>query len=312
MFKYSLRRFLIMIPTLLGVFTLIFLIVRVIPGDPAASALGDYASKEAVEALRKRMGLNQPLLQQYFQFLFNLLRGDLGKSMITGESVAKQIRFVLPYSIELTLFAIIFGITLGIPVGIYTALKRNKLVDHLGRIFSLTGLSVPSFYLSILLMLAFAVKLRIFPVIGGGDPTDLLDRLKHLVLPGFALGLIMTASTTRLTRSTILNVLNMDYIRTARAKGLSERIVLFRHVLRSALVPILSIIGIWVVGIIGSSVTTELVFVRPGLGKLLVGAIMQRDYTTVQSIMVIYASIVAVVNLLTDLAYGFVDPRIRY
>lgn len=312
MLKYSLRRLLIMIPTLLGVFTLIFLIVRVIPGDPAASALGDYASKEAVEALRERLGLNQPLLQQYFQFLFNLLRGDLGKSMITGESVARQIRFVLPYSLELTIFAVLFGIILGIPVGIYTALKRNRLADHLGRIFSLTGLSVPSFYLSILLLLLFSVKLRLFPVIGGGDPGDLFDRLRYLVLPGFALGLIMTASTTRLTRSTILNVLNEDYIRTARAKGLSEYIVMFRHVLRSALVPILSIIGIWVVGIIGSSVTTELVFVRPGLGKLLVGAIMQRDYTTVQSIMVIYASIVAFVNLLTDLAYGFVDPRIRY
>jgi ABC-type dipeptide/oligopeptide/nickel transport system permease component len=312
MLKYSLRRLLIIIPTLLGVFTLIFLIVRVIPGDPAASALGDYASKEAVEALRERMGLNQPLLLQYVQFLFNLLRGDFGESMITGESVAKQILFVLPYSLELTLFAIIFGTALGIPVGIYTALKRNRLADHLGRIFSLTGLSVPAFYLSILLLLVFAVKIRIFPVIGGGDPNDLFDRLRHLVLPGFALGLIMTASTTRLTRSTILNVLNEDYVRTARAKGLSERIVLFRHVLRSALVPILSIIGIWVVGIIGSSVTTELVFVRPGLGKLLVGAIMQRDYSTVQSIMVVYASIVAVVNLLTDLAYGFVDPRIRY
>ncbi len=311
MLKYSLRRLLIIIPTLLGVFTLIFLIVRVIPGDPAASALGDYASKEAVEALRERMGLNQPLLLQYVQFLFNLLRGDFGESLITGESVAKQILFVLPYSLELTLFAIIFGTALGIPVGIYTALKRNRLADHLGRIFSLTGLSVPAFYLSILLLLVFAVKIRIFPVIGGGDPHNLIDRLRHLVLPGFALGLIMTASTTRLTRSTILNVLNEDYVRTARAKGLSERIVLFRHVLRSALVPILSIIGIWVVGIIGSSVTTELVFVRPGLGKLLVGAIMQRDYPTVQSIMVVYATIVAVVNLLTDLAYGFVDPRIR-
>lgn len=312
MLKYSLRRLLIIIPTLLGVFTLIFLIVRVIPGDPAASALGDYASKEAVEALRERMGLNEPLLQQYVQFLFNLLRGDFGESLITGESVAKQILFVLPYSLELTLFAIIFGTALGIPVGIYTALKRNRLADHLGRIFSLTGLSVPAFYLSILLLLVFAVKIRIFPVIGGGDPNNLLDRLRHLVLPGFALGLIMTASTTRLTRSTILNVLNEDYVRTARAKGLSERVVLFRHVLRSALVPILSIIGIWVVGIIGSSVTTELVFVRPGLGKLLIGAIMQRDYSTVQSIMVVYASIVALVNLLTDLAYGFVDPRIRY
>jgi len=292
MFKYSVRRCLTMIPTLLGVITLIFLVVRVIPGDPASSALGDYASKGAVDALRERMGLNQPILQQYFKFLLDLLQGNLGKSMITGESVVKQISFVLPYSLELTLFSVILGIIVGIPVGIYTALKRNKLVDHLGRLFSL--------------------KLRLFPVIGGGDPNDLFDRLQYLALPCFALGLIMTASVTRLTRSTILNVLTADYIRTARAKGLSEWIVLFRHVLRSALVPILSIIGIWIIGLIGSSVTTEMVFARPGLGKLLVGAILQRDYTTVQSVMVIYASIVAIVNLLTDLAYGFVDPRIRY
>jgi len=256
--------------------------------------------------------LNQPILQQYFKFLLDLLQGNLGKSMITGESVVKQISFVLPYSLELTLFSVILGIIVGIPVGIYTALKRNKLVDHLGRLFSLTGLSMPAFYLGILLLWVFSIKLRLFPVIGGGDPNDLFDRLQYLALPCFALGLIMTASVTRLTRSTILNVLTADYIRTARAKGLSEWIVLFRHVLRSALVPILSIIGIWIIGLIGSSVTTEMVFARPGLGKLLVGAILQRDYTTVQSVMVIYASIVAIVNLLTDLAYGFVDPRIRY
>jgi len=312
MFKYSVRRCLTMIPTLLGVITLIFLVVRVIPGDPASSALGDYASKGAVDALRERMGLNQPILQQYFKFLLDLLQGNLGKSMITGESVVKQISFVLPYSLELTLFSVILGIIVGIPVGIYTALKRNKLVDHLGRLFSLTGLSMPAFYLGILLLWVFSIKLRLFPVIGGGDPNDLFDRLQYLALPCFALGLIMTASVTRLTRSTILNVLTADYIRTARAKGLSEWIVLFRHVLRSALVPILSIIGIWIIGLIGSSVTTEIVFARPGMGKFLVGAILQRDYTTVQSVMVIYASIVAIVNLLTDLAYGFVDPRIRY
>jgi len=312
MLKYSLRRFLIVIPTLLAVFTLVFVIVRIIPGDPATAALGDYASKQAVEALRERMGLNEPLLQQYFNFLGSLLRGDLGKSLITGQPVTEQIRFVLPFSLELTAFAILFGIVLGIPTGVYTALRRNKLEDHLGRIFSLTGLSVPAFYLSVLLLLLFAVKLRLFPAMGGGDPDDWGDRLQHLILPGVALGLIMTASVTRLVRSAMLNVLGEDYIRTARSKGLKEHVVLFRHALRSALVPILAIIGIWIVGIIGSSVTTELVFVRPGLGKLLVGAIMQRDYTTVQSVMVVYATIVAVVNLITDLTYGFVDPRIRY
>ena len=312
MLKYSVRRILIVIPTLLAVFTLVFVIVRVIPGDPATAALGDYASQEAVEALRERMGLNAPLVEQYLDFLFALLRGDLGNSLITGMSVGEQIRFVLPYSLELTAFAIAIGMVLGIPGGVYTAIKRNRLPDHLGRVFSLVGLSVPAFYLSVLLLLLFAVKLRLFPVMGGGEQGDWGDKLEHLVLPGVALGLIMTASVTRLVRSAMLNVLSEDYVRTARSKGLKEHAVLFRHTLRSALVPILSIIGIWIVGLIGSSVTTELVFVRPGLGKLLVGAILQRDYATVQSVMVVYAMIVALVNLMTDLAYGFVDPRIRY
>jgi ABC-type dipeptide/oligopeptide/nickel transport system permease component len=162
------------------------------------------------------------------------------------------------------------------------------------------------------MMLLFAVKLDWFPATGGGDLSDLGDNLSHLILPGVTLGLIMTASVTRLTRSAMLNVLSEDYVRTARAKGLKDWVVISRHALRSALVPILSIIGIWTVGVIGSSVTTEIVFVRPGLGKLLVHSIMRRDYTTLQSIMVVYAALVAVVNLLTDLTYGLVDPRVKY
>ena len=312
MFKYTLRRILLTIPTLLIIFTLVFVVVRVIPGDPATAALGDYASKQAVEALREKMGLNEPLTVQYLRFLGDLLRGELGNSMITGKSVSEQVLHVLPYSLELAVFAVLVGIALGIPLGVYTAVKRNAAVDHLGRIFSLAGLSMPAFYLSVLMMLVFAIKLDLFPATGGGDLHDWADNLKHLVLPGVTLGVIMTASVTRLTRSTMLNILNEDYVRTARSKGLKERTVIFRHALRSALVPVLSVIGMWSVGVIGSSVTTEVVFVRPGLGKLLVGAIMQRDYTTLQSVMVIYAAFVAIVNLLTDLAYGLVDPRIRH
>ena len=312
MFKYTLRRILLTVPTLLIIFTLVFVVVRVIPGDPATAALGDYASKQAVEALREKMGLNEPLTVQYLRFLGDLLRGELGNSMITGKSVSEQVLHVLPYSLELAVFAVLVGIALGIPLGVYTAVKRNAAVDHLGRIFSLAGLSMPAFYLSVLMMLVFAIKLDLFPATGGGDLHDWADNLKHLVLPGITLGVIMTASVTRLTRSTMLNILNEDYVRTARSKGLKERTVIFRHALRSALVPVLSVIGMWSVGVIGSSVTTEVVFVRPGLGKLLVGAIMQRDYTTLQSVMVIYAAFVAIVNLLTDLAYGLVDPRIRH
>jgi len=277
MLKYALRRVLITIPTLFAIYTLVFVVVRIIPGDPATAALGDYASKQAVEALRQRMGLDAPLSEQYICFLGDLLRGDLGRSMITGQPVMEQIRYVLPYSLELTVFGILVGVALGIPSGVYTAVKRNQIVDHLGRIFSLAGLSVPAFYLGVLIMLVFAVELRLFPAIGGGEPGNWLDLLWHLVLPGTALGVIMTASVTRIVRSSMLNVLREDYVRTARAKGLTERVVIFQHALRSAMIPVLSIIGIWIVGIIGSSVTTEIVFARPGLGKLLVGAVAQRD-----------------------------------
>jgi ABC-type dipeptide/oligopeptide/nickel transport system permease component len=312
MLKYSLRRILSTIPNLLFIVTLIFFVVRVIPGDPATAALGDYASKEAVEALRERMGLNDPLPVQYFRFLGDLLRGDLGESMITGMSVAEQVLYVLPYSLELAAFAVMVGVALGVPLGVVTAVKRNSATDHAGRVFSLVGLSVPAFYLGVLMMLAFAIKLRLLPATGGGEPEDWADNLKHLVLPGITLGLVMTASVTRLSRSSMLNVLGEDYLRTARAKGLSETIVILRHALRSAMVPILSVIGIWIVGLIGSSVTTEIVFVRPGLGRLLVSSIMQRDYTTLQSVMVLYTGLVAGVNLMTDLTYGLVDPRVRY
>lgn len=312
MLRYILRRLLLVLPTLLTTLTLVFIIVRVIPGDPATAALGDYASKQAVEALRERMGLNVPLPMQYLNFLGDLLRGDLGESMITGKSVSEQVAHVLPYSVELAVFAVLVGVAIGIPTGVYTAVKRNALADHLGRVFSLVGLSVPAFYLSVLMLLLFAIKLDWFPATGGGDLSDWADNLKHLVLPGVTLGLIMTASVTRLARSAMLNVLNEDYVRTARSKGLTERVVILKHALRSALIPVMSVIGMWIVGTIGSSVTTEIVFVRPGLGKLLVHSIMRRDYTTLQSIMVIYAAIVAVVNLLTDLTYGFLDPRIGY
>ena len=311
MLKYTLRRLILAIPALLGVFTVIFIVVRIAPGDPATAALGDYASKEAVEALRRRMGLDAPLWLQYVRFLRDLLRGDLGKSLITGRPASEQILTVLPYTLELTAAAILIGTLLGVPLGVFTALHRNRLADYLGRIFSLAGLSVPAFYLGLLLIFVFAVQLDLFPAVGGGDLSNLGSNLSHLVLPALALGLIMTAYVTRISRSAMLNVLSEDYVRTARAKGLAERVVLFRHALRTALIPIVSIIGIFAVSLIGSSVTTEIVFSRPGLGKLMVGATKQRDYTLLQSIAVVYAFIIVVINLIVDLVYGFIDPRIR-
>ena len=329
MLRYLIRRVLLASPILLLVFTLVFLVVRIIPGDPAEAALGDYASQEAVEALRERMGLNramfldmQALMQgdvlgvfdsQYFIFLFAMLRGDFGASLITGKSISEQIAHVLPYTIQLTVASVFIGVILGVPLGLFTALNRNNVIDYTGRVISLAGLSVPAFYFGILLILVFAVELGLFPAVGGGDiEEDPLGSLKFLVLPALTLGLIMTTSVTRLTRSAMLNVLSEDYVRTARAKGLAERIVLIKHALRAALLPIVSITGFWVAVLIGDSVLTEVVFARPGLGKMLVGAINQRDYSALQSIMVIYAAFVVVVNLITDLTYGLLDPRITH
>jgi ABC-type dipeptide/oligopeptide/nickel transport system permease component len=313
MFRFIIRRIFFAIPILLAVFTVVFLVIRVIPGDPATAALGDYASQEAVERLRERMGLNEPLVIQYVRFLGNLLRGDLGNSLITGRPISEQIAYVLPYTLQLTAASVLLGCLMGIPLGIITAVKRNGPIDYLGRIISLVGLSVPAFYFGILLIFLFAIRWDVLPAVGGGDIREEPVRsLRYLILPALTLGLIMTASITRLTRSAMLNVLNDDYIRTARAKGLSERVVLIRHGLRSALLPVVSITGLWVASLIGDSVLTEVVFSRPGLGKMLVGAILQRDYTALQSIMVIYAGFVVAVNLLTDLTYGLLDPRVSH
>ena len=189
---------------------------------------------------------------------------------------------------------------------------ENSFIDYFNRIFSLLGLSVPAFYLGIILILIFAVIFPVFPVVGGGDFWDLKDNLRHLVLPAMALGLLMMAYVTRMTRSSILDVLREDYVRTAHAKGVLERLVLYKHVLRNALIPIVALGGLYAVVLIGSSVMVEIVFSRPGLGKLMVGAIKQRDYTLLQSVMVIYAVMVVLINLATDLIYGLIDPRIKY
>ena len=312
MFNYAMRRILQSIPILLIVLTLVFIVVRVLPGDPATAALGDYASKDAVNALRAKMGLDVPLWLQYLRFLGDLGRGNLGTSIITGYSVSAQMVKVLPYTLTLTFCAIGLGYLFGLPLGLSAAIRRNSFIDYFNRIFSLLGLSIPAFYLGILLILLFSIKIPLFPVVGGGDFYNLKDNLSHLVLPALTLGLLMTAYITRMSRSSILNILGEDYVRTAHAKGVAENRVLYKHVLRNALIPVVALGGLYAVVLIGSSVMVEIVFSRPGLGTLMVGAIKQRDYTTLQSVMVIYTVIVVLINLLTDLIYGLIDPRIKY
>jgi len=312
MLGYTLRRILVAIPLLFLVLTVVFLMMRVAPGDPARVMLGNYASQEAVDALRRTMGLDEPLSVQYFHYLSRLAHGDLGKAMISGIPVSTQLGTALPYSLQLTLAGIMLGVVLGVPLGVYTALRRNKLGDYLGRTFSLAGLSFPSFYLGILLMLFFAVKMRLFPVIGAGDIHNLRDNLYHLFLPSLTLALVMGSYVTRMSRSAFLNVLNADYIKTARAKGLKERAVIYKHALKNALIPIMSLVGLYSIVLLGSSVTVEIVYSRPGLGKLMIGSILQRDYITAQGVITIYGGLVVALNLLSDLAYGMIDPRIKY
>lgn len=311
MLRYILKRVFIAIPVLFVVLTVIFFVIRVAPGDPAVAVLGDRASEAALEAVRARMGLNEPLMVQYWQFLSGILRGDLGVSLVTGRPAGSTIWGVLPHTVELTFGAVFLGLVLGIPTGVWAAVHRNRWPDYLGRIVSLTGLSFPAFYLGILLMLLFAVKLGWFPTTGVGDFTEPVANLRHLVLPALSLGMIAGAYVTRVTRSVVLNILTEDFVRTARAKGLRERVVLFRHALRPGLVPVASLVGIFTITLLGSAVTTEIVFSRPGVGRLLVFATQQRDYGLIQAIIVVFAVLVVLVNVLTDITYGALDPKAR-
>lgn len=312
MIRYLLTRTAVALPTLLAVLTLVFVLVRVVPGDPAFVVLGDQASPQALAELRARMGLDQPLWAQYFSFMGGVLTGDFGRSLVTNRPVMVDVLAVLPYTIELTVASLIVGVALGVPLGVWAGRHRDRTPDWVARIVSLVGLSFPAFVSAVLLLVVFAVQLGWFPVISRGVPlTDPVDRLRSLALPALNLGLIMTAYVTRVTRSGMIKSLSEDYVRTARAKGMSRRVVIWRHAFRNVLIPVVTVIGLYLGVLIGNSVLTEIVFNRPGLGKLIVGALEKRDYTMLQGLMVAYAFLIVIVNLLTDLAYGFVDPRVK-
>lgn len=312
MFAYTVKRIFWAIPTMFGVLLLIFVVMRILPGDPAYALLGEDAPPEALEAFRQSWGLNDPLWLQFLNYVGGLLSGDLGISMANRRPILPQILRALPYTMDLTIAGLAIGLLFGIPLGVITARYRNTAADYSARVFSLVGLSTPSFYLGILLIFFFAYKIRLFPVIGAGSLTDPWSRLYHLVLPALSVGLSMTSYITRVTRSAFLEIINADYVRTARAKGLKERVVMYKHALKNALIPIVSVVGIYVAILIGSSILVTIVFNRPGLGKLMVGAISSHDYTMLQAIMTMYAGIIVLVNLITDLMYAVVDPRIHY
>jgi len=308
---YIAKRVLSGIPTLLAVLTVIFFAIRTLPGDPALAILGDTATDASIAALREKLGLNLPIWRQYLDFLGGLLHGDLGTSLVYGRSVASELLRVLPYTLSLTLASIVIGTVIGVPLGILSALHRNRFIDYATRIFSLLGFSFPVFYAGIMLILVFAVWLPWFPVMSGSVDGTFFDKMRGLVLPAVAGSLGLIAMITRASRSSLLDVMGDDYIRTARAKGLTERTVLYRHALRNALIPVVTVIGLYFALIIGNSVLIETVFTRPGLGSLIIGSLDNRDYPMVQGLLVTYAAIVIVINILTDLTYSMIDPRIN-
>lgn len=312
MLTYISRKLLLLIPTAFVVLVILFLMLRVVPGDPAMAALGSEASEQAVQALRVELGLDKPLYIQFVQYVGGILRGDLGRSLVTRTSISNEIATALPYTMSYAVSSLIFAIILGILFGVVTAVKRNTIIDYLGRVFSLAGLSFPEFYLGLLLMLLLAVKWDLLPAVGAGDFNNPKELIRHLILPSITGGLIMTAYITRLTRSSMLDVIREDYITTARAKGLRESTVILRHALKNALISIVTIVGMYFGLHFAGSIMVEIIFARPGMGKLLLSAIKQNDYNVVQSVIFVYCLIIMVVNLITDVIYGWIDPRIVY
>lgn len=302
-------RLLDVVPTVLLVLTLVFIALRLLPGDPAAVALGDYATPEQLKLFREQMGLNLPLWHQYVDFVWNMLTLDFGQSLVDRTSVLHVIAVNLPYTIELTLVATAMGLLFGIPLGVLAAVHRGKLPDAGVRGFSLIGYAIPDFYLGALFLIVFALNLGWFPINGGG--TGFLDRMYHVFLPAVTLAMVKTAFLARLTRTSLLEVLGKDYVRTARAKGARESRVIYRHALRNALLPVTSGLGLSLLATLSGSVAIELVFNRPGIGEVLISAIAKRDYPVVQGGVVVFAAFVVLINLLVDLAYVIVDPRIR-
>lgn len=312
MLSFAVKRMGFALITVFNVLTLIFLIVRILPGDPVMTILGDQASPESAQALREKLGLDKSIPMQYVDFLLQVAQGDLGKSLVSGQPVAEEILAVLPYTLELTIAALILGCLLGVPAGVWAAARRGKLPDYVIRVISLLGLSIPAFVAAIILLIVFAIQLKWFPVIGSIAGDSFTGRLRQLVLPTVVLALIMMAYITRVTRSAMLEILSQDYIRTARAKGAPKRSVIWRHALGNSMIPITTVVGLYLGVLIGHSALTEIVFSRPGLGKLILTALSQRDYSLLQGLIVIYTLIVVVVNLLTDLTYGLFDPRVQY
>lgn len=296
-----------------AVATVVFVFMRAAPGDPAAIIAGDAATPEQIESIRQELGLDGSWWSQYSRWMGSLLQGDLGNSVISNTSVAKDLMAQLPRTLELALASVIIAVAIGVPLGIWAAVHRGRFQDHVTTVVSLIGLSVPGFILGSLLVLALAVKLGWLPATGFVPfREDPIQHLKHLILPAVSLGMPMAAVFVRYTRSTVLDVLDRDYVRTARAKGLKPTIVLYRHAVRNALIPVITLLGLELGGLLGGTVIIEFIFSWPGLSSMLSRAISQRDYPVVQSVVLLIALIFIFLNLLVDIVNGLLDPRIRF
>ncbi len=310
---YVVRRALASIPVLFIVSLVVFSLLHFSPGDPAAIIAGQDATQLELDGIREHLGLNRPLPVQYGVWLAGILRGDLGQSILSKHRVAGLIRERAVPTLFLALFTEVFAIFVGIPLGVLAAWKANTKVDRTVMIVATLGFSVPVFWLGFILIYSFAVRLPLFPVAGYVHPTDGVGPFLHrLILPAFATGTIIMALIARMTRASVLEVLQEDYIRTARAKGLTDSTVLIRHALRNAALPIVTVIGLGVAGLLGGVVITEIVFAIPGLGRLLVQAVLARDYPIIQGLILVTSAIYVVVNLMVDISYAYLDPRIRY
>jgi len=311
-YGYLIRRLLIACANLLAAVSLVFLMVRLIPGDPVSLLLGDAFNPEAAEKLRAELGLNLPLWNQYLDFLGRLFSGSMGTSLITHQPVFEEVFANFGFTLQLAFAGLLVGVLLGVPAGMVAALRRGKLADLVAMTGATVGISMPSFWLGILLMIAFAVELKWLPMFGVGQPAQPLDMVTHLILPAVTLGLRGAALTARVTRSSMLEVLGLDYIRTARGKGLSEFAITRRHALRNSMLPVVTVVGMDLARMLGGTTVIETVFSRPGIGTLLVGSVLNRDYPMVQGAFLVYLLVIVLSNLLVDLIYARLDPRVAF
>jgi peptide/nickel transport system permease protein len=321
------------IPVLIGVSIVVFFMVRAIPGDPAQLLLGQLATQERVEELRESMGLDKPVIVQYGLFLKNAVQGDLGDSIVTGRPVTTELLVRFPATLELTAFAMLIAVLVGVPVGVISAVKQYSLLDKVTSVIALTGISMPIFWLAMILIVIFGVNLELLPFPGRLDSETAItaitgmvlvdslltlnfsgfwDGLLHLIMPALALGTIPMAVIMRMTRSSMLEVMNEDYVRTARAKGVVPWLVVFKHALRNAMLPTVTVIGLQVGLLMGGAIITETIFGWPGVGQIAYDSIYRRDYAMIQGVVLYGALLFVLVNLLVDVLYAVLDPRVRY